>query len=208
MADIPAPKASRRERKKEASRAQIITSAVELFSTHGIDAVTVDQIAEAADVGKGTVYNYFQAKEDIVVAFIVDLERQVQSELESFTSSKRRLDTILAEFVLHQFRMKEPHYRFIRVFLGQMFLRTQQFIPYMLQIQQAVDSPLEKLFRNLRDRGAIRTDVNLQDLMFTFKTMHLGLTAVWAVEGPPFRNIERVVRDELKMFCEGIQRNK
>jgi AcrR family transcriptional regulator len=201
-------KTSRRERKKDAARAQIIASAIELFSTHGFDAVTVDRIAEAADVGKGTVYNYFVAKEDIVVAFIVDLERQVQAELESFTSSKRRLDTILAEFVLHQFRMKEPHYRFIRVFLGQMFLRTEEFIPYLLQIDQAVDSPLEKLFSNLRDRGAIRTDVNVQDLKFTFKTVHLGLTAVWAIEGPPFRSIERIVRDELKVFCEGIQRKK
>src|SRR5215471_8716970 len=100
MTEIAVRKASRRERKKEAARAQIIANAVELFSTHGIDAVTVDQIAEAADVGKGTVYNYFQAKEDIVVAFIVDLERRVQAELESFTSSKRRPDAILSEFVL------------------------------------------------------------------------------------------------------------
>src|SRR5215471_8675233 len=120
---------SRRERKKQVIRSGIIDSAIELFSTRGIEAVTVEEIADHADVGKGTVYNYFQAKEDIVVAFIVDLERQVQARLESFTSSKRKLDTILAEFVLHQFRMKEPHYRFIRVFLGQMFLRTEQFIP-------------------------------------------------------------------------------
>jgi len=207
MTDVTKARPSRRERKKHIVRSQIITHAIELFSTQGIDAVTVEQIADAADIGKGTVYNYFQTKEDIVVAFIVDLERQVQTQLEGFISSKRRLDTILADFVLHQFRMKEAHYRFVRVFLAEMFLRTEQFLPYMIEIQKAVDPPLEKLFRNLMDRGVIRADLDLQNIIFTFKTIHLGLTALWAIEGPPFRNAERTVHQGLKMFCEGIQRS-
>ncbi|MGH9627214.1 MAG: TetR/AcrR family transcriptional regulator, partial [Bryobacteraceae bacterium] len=56
---------SRRARKKASTRAQIVAAAIRLFSEQGIDAVTVDQIAAAADVGKGTIYNYFQTKEDI-----------------------------------------------------------------------------------------------------------------------------------------------
>ena len=95
----------RRQRKKDAVRSLILATAIELFSTHGIDEVTVEQIADAADVGKGTIYNYFQTKEDIVVAFIVDFERQVQSKLHSFTSSKRRLDAILTEFIRFQLQV-------------------------------------------------------------------------------------------------------
>jgi AcrR family transcriptional regulator len=198
---------SRRERKKQVIRSRIIESAIELCSARGIEAVTVEEIAEVADVGKGTVYNYFQTKEDIVVAFIVDLERKVQTQLEDFISSKRRLDTILADFVLHQFRLKEAHYRFVRVFLAEMFLRTDQFLPYMIEIQKAIDPPLEKLFRDLIERGAIRSDLDLPSLIFAFKSIHLGLTALWAVEGPPFRNAERTVHQTLRMFCQGIQRS-
>jgi hypothetical protein len=44
---------SRRERKKSAIRERIIAKGMELFARHGIADVTVDQIAEAADVGKG-----------------------------------------------------------------------------------------------------------------------------------------------------------
>ncbi|HYL97964.1 MAG TPA: helix-turn-helix domain-containing protein, partial [Blastocatellia bacterium] len=65
---------SRRDRKRAAVRQQILTAAINLFSEHGIDNVTVEQIAEAADVGIGTVYNYFDTKEGIVVAFMVDFE--------------------------------------------------------------------------------------------------------------------------------------
>src|SRR5438034_6717668 len=133
---------SRRARKKAAVRARIVTAGIELFSRYGIADVTVEQIADAADVGKGTIYNYFQTKEDIVVAFIVDFERQVQSKLHSFTSSKRRLDAILTEFIRFQFHLKKRHHRFTRVFLAQMLLRTEQFLPYMMEIQKAVDPPL------------------------------------------------------------------
>ena len=59
---------------------QIIAVAVELFSRDGLDSVTVDQIAAAADIGKGTIYNYFKAKEDIVVAFMAEMEEKVQAK--------------------------------------------------------------------------------------------------------------------------------
>jgi len=68
---------SRRERKKIAARAQILSAAIDLFSRRGLDAVTMDEIAAAADVGKGTIYNYFATKEDIVVAFMADLEARL-----------------------------------------------------------------------------------------------------------------------------------
>jgi AcrR family transcriptional regulator len=196
---------SRRERKKQVIRSGIIDSAIELFSTRGIEAVTVEEIADHADIGKGTVYNYFQTKEDIVVAFIVDLERKVQIELEKFISPRRRLDAILTDFILHQFRMKEPHYRFVRVFLAEMFLRTEQFLPYMIEIQKATDPPLEKLFGNFMERGTIRSGLSLENVIFSFKTIHLGVTALWAVEGPPFHGTERTVQQTMKMFCQGIQ---
>src|SRR5215831_3775303 len=56
-------KSSRRERKKDALRVQIVSTAIELFSARGIDDVRVEDIAEAADIGKGTIYNYFKTKE-------------------------------------------------------------------------------------------------------------------------------------------------
>jgi AcrR family transcriptional regulator len=197
---------SRRQRKKESVRSRIISTAMDLFSANGIDGVTVEQIAEAADIGKGTVYNYFRTKEDIVVAYIVDVEREVQASLDSFTSSRRRLDGILTDFIHLQFQLKKRHHRFTRVFLAQMFLRTQQFLPYMVEIQKVVDPPLEKLFGNLQARGIVRDDLKLPDLVLSFKTVVMGLTALWAIEGPPFQATERLVGEQMKMFCEGIRR--
>jgi AcrR family transcriptional regulator len=194
----------RRERKKAAARSAILSAAIELFSQHGIDSVTVDQIAAAADVGKGTIYNYFSTKEDIVVAFMAELESRVQVRLRRFIAGNGSLDAILARFIEFQFRMKAPYHSFVRVFLGQMVLRTEQFFPYIVEMQRVIDPPLEAFFAALQDRGLIKSEIDLAQLTLSFKTMHLGLTTLWAIEGPPFLGTRDVVRKQMIFFCEGI----
>jgi AcrR family transcriptional regulator len=61
---------SRRERKKQETRLQLIKAALRLFHEHGYDATTVEQIADAADVAKGTFFNYFETKEAILPALV------------------------------------------------------------------------------------------------------------------------------------------
>lgn len=196
---------SRRNRKHVALRARIVSTAIDLFSRHGIANVTVDHIADVADIGKGTIYNYFQAKEDILVAYMVDIERRVQAKVPDFEASKKPLDSILIEFLRFQFRLKKPYHEFVRVFLAQMFARSAETLPYMMEMQRAIDPPLEHFFRGLQARKSIREDLTISSLIAAFKTIHLGLTAVWAVEGPPFRGTDLILRQEVQLFCEGIK---
>lgn len=62
--------AGRVERKKEETHNRIINVAVDLFHQQGLDATTMEQIAEVADVAKGTLYHYFPSKEAIINAFL------------------------------------------------------------------------------------------------------------------------------------------
>lgn len=199
-------KGSRRERKHALLRARIVSTAIGLFARHGFESVTVDHIAEVADIGKGTVYNYFQTKEDIVVAYMVEIERKVQARIPAFTASKRPLESILVEFIRFQLRLKKPYHKFVRVFLAQMFARTAEFMPYMVEMQRVIDLPLEKLFQDLQSRKLICSDLDMPVLINVFKTIHLGISALWAVEGPPFRGTEQVLEQEIRLFCEGLKR--
>jgi AcrR family transcriptional regulator len=56
-----------RERKQERQRAQIVAVGMRLFTDQGFDATTVDQIAEAAEVSRRTLFRYFGTKGDIVM---------------------------------------------------------------------------------------------------------------------------------------------
>jgi AcrR family transcriptional regulator len=197
--------APRRARKKSAVRAKIIATAIALFSKHGIAAVTVEQIAEAADIGKGTIYNYFDTKEAVVVAFMVDLERKVQVRIPRIAKSRANLPSILTEYIQFQFRLKKRYHQFVRVFLAQMFGDTEHFMPYMVEMQKVIDPPLDSLFQELRRRKLIRPDVEIPQLIGAFKTMHVGLTCVWAVEGPPFAATNQILRLQIDLFCKGLE---
>src|ERR687896_380452 len=55
-----------RERKKRATRVAIRDAAMRLFEEQGFAGTTIDQIAEAANVSRATVFSYFPTKEEIV----------------------------------------------------------------------------------------------------------------------------------------------
>lgn len=58
-----------RERKKAATKERLYLEAIELFRHKGIAATTIDDIVAAAEVSKGTFFNYFPTKESILHYF-------------------------------------------------------------------------------------------------------------------------------------------
>ncbi|MGD8361640.1 MAG: TetR/AcrR family transcriptional regulator [Gemmatimonadota bacterium] len=71
----------RRERKKMDTRRRIFRAAFDLFTRKGFDATTVEEIAQRADVGKGTVFNYFPQKTAFLVAAYREWVELMQEEL-------------------------------------------------------------------------------------------------------------------------------
>ena len=71
----------RRERKKLDTRQRIFSAAFELFREKGFEATTVEEIAERADVGKGTVFNYFPQKTAFLVAAYQAWAQRIREDL-------------------------------------------------------------------------------------------------------------------------------
>lgn len=74
----PAAASPRIERRRARTREALLSAAHQLLSTRSAESVNVDEIADLADVAKGTFYNYFTDKE----ALIREVEESVRAELE------------------------------------------------------------------------------------------------------------------------------
>jgi TetR/AcrR family transcriptional regulator len=61
----------RKEREKEHRKEEIVDAAEKLFFEKGLQAATVDEIAEAAELSKGTIYLYYKSKEDLYLAVVM-----------------------------------------------------------------------------------------------------------------------------------------
>jgi AcrR family transcriptional regulator len=70
-----------RERKKQRTRQAIAEAAFRLFDERGFEDVTVAEVARAADVSEGTVFNYFPTKEDLFYAQMEDFEAMLLEEI-------------------------------------------------------------------------------------------------------------------------------
>jgi len=75
-----------RARKKQRTRQLIFEAAQRLFGERGFEAVSVAEIARAADVSEVTVFNYFPTKEDLFYGGMTDFE---ESLLEAVRTRRR-----------------------------------------------------------------------------------------------------------------------
>jgi AcrR family transcriptional regulator len=64
--------ADRKEREFKRREEEILAAAYKLFMKYGLEAVTIEMIAEAAEIGKGTIYKHFRSKHDIFASLAIN----------------------------------------------------------------------------------------------------------------------------------------
>lgn len=96
------PIAERKEREKEQRRNEITNAAEKLFFSKGYDSVSMDEIADAAEVSKGTLFVYFKNKESLFFAVVLrgarNLNAMVEENLKSCKTSLEALDAIASTY--------------------------------------------------------------------------------------------------------------
>src|SRR6202051_5288706 len=77
----------RRQRRSSQTRERLFRAALDLFAQHGFRDTTVEDITTAADVGKGTFFNYFPSKDHILLAFAEMQLAKLQSIIEDLRAT-------------------------------------------------------------------------------------------------------------------------
>ncbi len=99
----PSGGAGRMDRKREETKKKVITAAMGLFRGKGFLETTMEEIAEVADIAKGTLYNYFPVKEAILDEYIRRTFQERNAErlerLRQLPNTRARLKSAFSELM-------------------------------------------------------------------------------------------------------------
>ena len=172
----------RRERRSAETRERLFRSALDLFARKGFAETTVEDITEAADVGKGTFFNYFPSKDHILLAFG---EMQL-AKLEAAVGDVRNSGQPMPDFLRSLgVRMTQEPIRnpgIVRTLL-QAYLSTTPVRAAMQDMQLRAHALHTDLVRLGQERGEIRKDLPAPELAHVFRQTIFGTLLFWSLHG-------------------------
>jgi AcrR family transcriptional regulator len=195
------PVVDRRQRRAVETRLNLFRCAVRLFAERGFFNVTVEQITEAADVGKGTFFNYFESK-DHVLGVLAEIQiGKVQNALLAARNDREAIRSVLASLVLSL--AEEP---------GQSPELARAVISSFLT-SQAVRDLIEGFMRQGRDmiseivatgqtRGEIDPLLDKDSLALQLQRTVMGTILFWSLHGEP--SLASSIRDGFQQFWRGV----
>ena len=101
-----------RNTKKAKKREKILEAAADLFSRKNYHEVMMDEVARLTDIAKGTVYNYFESKEELYFTIMSQKLNNLNSSLKEKTAGEISCIESLHSYVIHlyMFMMKYPSF--------------------------------------------------------------------------------------------------
>lgn len=94
---------NRRERRIMARQQQILDAAAQIFSLVGYERATTKEIAEAADVSEGTLYNYFENKRELLIGVAKAYADEVANDIANVKG--RNIEEMLAQLMAKRFKV-------------------------------------------------------------------------------------------------------
>jgi AcrR family transcriptional regulator len=171
----------RRERRRVETRERIMCAALRLFSERGVNATTVEDITNEADVGKGTFFNYFPTKEDILPHLCQLKMGKIQEFVSRALRSRDSMDTVLYELALILLEEFEESPALMHSILAAFFSNAsarQQMVHDFLQDREV----LAELMAARQERGELREDLSPLELALQFQRVLFGTTVFWSVD--------------------------
>jgi len=200
--DLPHLKGmGRRERRAAQTRLRLFRCALQLFAERGFPNVTVEDITEAADVGKGTFFNYFDSK-DHVLSVMAEIQLgKVQQALQEAAAGKRTTQSVLR----HLFervaeepgRSPELARALLASFLGSDLVR-QSVHRNMCEGRRMV----AEIISIGQKRGEIEPNLKKDQMALQLQQSVMGTLLLWSLHGEP--SLPTAVEKTFQHYWRGI----
>ncbi len=196
---------SRTERRKEETRQRIIACAMDLFNKQGFEQTTVEQIAEAADIAKGTIYNHFPVKEAIVCEHV---QRMIQEQGPEVLGQIRQLpDTRSRLIMVFRKTMEWMHIKLNSDIYEKYFIYRMQTLVHSIKeqsLRSGFSGVLEQIIELGKETGEIRQDVPSKFLVGNLETIS-SFTAIGWVTKPECFSIYEAIEMNVDIFLNGAK---
>jgi AcrR family transcriptional regulator len=191
----------RRQRRAAETRVRLFRCALQLFAARGFPNVTVEDITEAADVGKGTFFNYFESKDHVLG---VMAEIQLGKVREAVALAKSGKQTICS--VLHRL--------FLRV--AEEPGRSPDLARALISSFLASEGVRGLIQRNMREgrkmiaqvvaagqkRGEIDSRLKKEKVALQLQQAFMGTLLLWSLQGQPA--LETWIEESFQHFWRAI----
>lgn len=206
MSSVPAPHKQLKERQRQERAALILETAASVFAEKGYHETAMDDIAARVGVAKGTLYQHFASKEDLVFALFARqfeaMQHMVEQVVASDLSARAKLETILLRMYQSSVRQKMQLmwslYDNIEIRKGVLKER--------LHIRERMDRlipALERIFAEGKAAGEFDPTISTIVMLMTFVSLLSPRGYEWLLARESF-SPEELVNQVARTFFQGI----
>ncbi len=195
---------------KEKKRINIMQAALKIFSRKGYSPAAVDELAREAGIAKGTLYLYFQDKEDLFFSTIMYVFDNLFSLMKSNINENANPLEILENLAFYQLQFFSQNRDFFGIF--QTVLNENLLCIHKKMFNEILKKKMELLDYESKivDRGKredlIRKDIETQDIVISFDGMvENTIKRMGHTEGlKPAVNVDNRVKSIMKILLHGV----
>jgi AcrR family transcriptional regulator len=203
MDDVSA-RPTRRERQVAARQEQILDAAARLFAAKGFHRTTTREVAEAADIAEGTLFNYFENKNDLLFGILTRLsENEMPQEWQDWIRPAEARQFFSELLDLRQDSV-EKNTVMMQAILSEILANAELRQRYLQQILQPTIQWLEKALQQLAGDEHIRP-VDIPATARVLVSLWLGLFILQVLDDPLAQGErERLAEAILVLALDGI----
>jgi len=199
---------SLRERQKEKRYQAIINAALSLIQEKGYAATSIEEIAANAEVGVGTVYNYFHTKADIIVEmYKKDIATNLSKGQELMASLGQDYKQIVAELLItyaagyYGGREKSLLREIYSVIMSEQALARQE----LLQSDYLLIEQLAGLLTQIRQQNQIKPQVDPHEAAYILFSLAMYDFMMFVTdESMQFNDLDENIKRHIQLVFEGL----
>ena len=192
---------TRRERKKEETKDRILRAAFELFRKRGVDATTVEEISEKADVAKGTFFNYFPRKE-AVFGYLSEMW---------VADAEEKIAAIFAKGVPAWQKVRDVFIEFASFYEADRALSKHMLMEWTRNMHDPADAICRRwaalgvdVAQRLQAKGELRRDVPAERASRLLEDVYHGTIMMWLESPEPPFPLKDELRKRLTLAMQGL----